>query len=206
MTDSTPSKRTQHFLSPSCENNTADVEELCVLLFVMFMSYKLLLQRVIILLLHKEYCRFFEIPSSADTSLATPAAISFVRKLRLFPRKNVLELFMLSCSLCFPLCFTSEMKQLCQHLAVNLLSYPILYHSACRDPPHDPSLWGWQDTEMGILSLICLAWTSWWVKSARRRKSGSLCSRPSSLEKELTLTFIQRTEAVHMSSDIFCGV
>lgn len=29
---------------------------------------------------------------------------------RQFPRKNVLELFMLSCSLCFPLCFTSEMK------------------------------------------------------------------------------------------------
>lgn len=38
------------------------------------------------------------------------SAISFIRQLRQFPRKNVLELCMLSCSLCFPLCFTSEMK------------------------------------------------------------------------------------------------
>lgn len=47
--------------------------------------------------------------SQTDTLVSTPAAIPFTR-LRLFPRKNVLELFMLSCFLCFPLCFTSQMK------------------------------------------------------------------------------------------------
>lgn len=78
----------------------------------------------------------------------------------------------------------------CQHLAVNLLSYPTLYHSACGDPPHEPCLWGQQDAETGFLSLICLAWTSWWVKSLPRRKPRHLWSRLWSLEEELPLTFI----------------
>lgn len=81
-------------------------------------------------------------------------------------------------------------SMLCQHLAVNLLSYLTLYHSPCWDPPHDPCLWGRRDTETGFLSLICLAWPTQWVKSLPRRKSGRLCSRPSSLEEELLLTFV----------------
>lgn len=82
----------------------------------------------------------------------------------------------------------------CQHLVVKLLSYMTLYHSAHWDAPHGLCLSGRQDTKTGFLSLICLAWLTLLMKSLLCRKSGCLCSCPSSVEEELLLTFIQALE------------
>lgn len=100
-----------------------------------------------------------EDPRSTNRYLAIHSCCSFLHETQTIPPEGMSWNY--SCfhaHSAFLSVLQVKWSTLCQHLAVNLLSYLTLYHSACWEPPHDPRLRGRRDAETGFLSLICLAW------------------------------------------------